>query len=34
MIGYSPVELAIRATLGKPPDTGADGQLNGAVADH
>ena len=24
MIGYSPVELAIRATLGKPPDTGAD----------
>ena len=24
MIGYSPVELAIRATLGKPPDTGTD----------
>jgi len=24
VIGYSPVELAIRATLGKPPDTCAD----------
>ena len=24
MIGYSPAELAIRATLGKPPDTGTD----------
>jgi hypothetical protein len=24
MIGYSPVELAIRDTLGQPPATGAD----------
>ena len=24
MIGYSPVELAIRTSLGQPPDTGAD----------
>ena len=24
MIGYTPAELAIRASQGKPPDTGAD----------